>query len=249
MRSLLDGRTEAKPVDMLPILGGMDERRRDWLAERRAAVIADYDKGAATYHDELYPVPLHEIFVRRLADLCPPGGLVLDAPCGTGRYFPIVTAAGRRVVGVDQSAGMLAAARARGLAEATEQAGLQELTFTDIFDGAMTIDAMENVPPEDWPLVLANLHRAVRPGGHLYLTVEEVDQAEIDSALAEAQRQGLPVVEGEVAEGDTAGYHYYPGRDRVLSWLEAEGLTVVDEAVSEHDGWAYRHFLVRSGSG
>jgi hypothetical protein len=30
---------------------------------------------------------------------------------------------------------------------------------------------MENVPPEQWPLVLANLHRAVRPGGVMYLTV------------------------------------------------------------------------------
>ena len=41
----------------------------------------------------------------------------------------------------------------------------------------MTIDAMENVTPEDWPPVLANLRRAVRPGGHLYLTVEEADEA------------------------------------------------------------------------
>ena len=28
----------------------------------------------------------------------------------------------------------------------------------------MTIDGLENVPPEDWPLVLANLRRALRPG-------------------------------------------------------------------------------------
>jgi hypothetical protein len=31
----------------------------------------------------------------------------------------------------------------------------------------MCVDAMENVFPEDWPQVLANLRRALRPGGHL----------------------------------------------------------------------------------
>ena len=72
---------------------------------------------------------------------------------------------------------MLAKARARQLATKVEKVGLQELAFDAEFDGAMTIDAMENVPPEDWPVVLANLHRAVRPGGHLYLTVEMVDDS------------------------------------------------------------------------
>lgn len=74
----------------------------------------------------------------------------------------------------------------------------------------MTIDAMENVPPEEWPGVLANLHRAIRPGGHLDLTVEEVDDAEIGAGMAEAERRGWPAVRGEIIEGDTAGYHYYP---------------------------------------
>jgi len=220
-----------------------------WLAERRAAVVSDYDAEASTYGDDDYPAPLHPVFVRRLVDTCSPGGVVLDAPCGTGRYFGLVTEAGRRVVGIDQSAGMLAQARRRGLAEQLEPVGLQELTFERRFDAVMTVDAMENVPPEDWPLVLANLHRAVRPGGHLYLTVEEIDDGEIDAAFATAHAAGLPAVRGEVVEGDTAGYHFYPGRDRVDRWLAAEGLAVVAEAIDQQDGWAYRHLLVRDASG
>jgi SAM-dependent methyltransferase len=152
-------------------------------------------------------------------------------------------------VGVDQSAGMLGQARARGLAARLEQVGLQELTYDSAFDGVMTIDAMENVPPEDWPLVLANLGRALRPGGHLYLTVEEVDQAEIDAAFDDAQRLGLPAVHGEVVEGDTAGYHYYPGRDRVDTWLRDAGFSMVHEDFSQHDGWVYRHLLTRGEAG
>jgi SAM-dependent methyltransferase len=225
----------------------MDDPRRAWLAERRAAVAAEYDLAAPTYDREAdYPVPLQPSFVRRLLDTCPPGGIVLDAPCGTGRYFALVTETGRRVVGIDQSAGMLAQARARGLADALEQVGLQELAFDRAFDGALTIDAMEHVPPEDWPLVLANLRRSIRPGGHLYLTVEEMDEAAVDAAFTDAQHRGWPAVHGEVVEGDTAGYHYYPGRPRVMGWLADSGLEVVDEASDEQAGWGYWHLLLRS---
>ena len=219
--------------------------REDWLRERRAAVTAQYDAEAPSYDEELYPTTSHAAFVERLLRTCPLGGVVLDAPCGTGRYFELVRAAGRRVVGIDQSAGMLAQARSKGIAERVERVGLQELAFDSEFDGSMTIDALENIPPEEWPLVLANLHRAVRQDGHLYLTVEEVDEAEIEAGDAVARANRWPAVHGEVIEGDTAGYHYYPGRERVMGWLEAEGLEVVDEAFDQEEDWGYRHLLVR----
>ena len=222
--------------------------RKEWLAERRAAVRAQYDEEAPSYDEEaVYPVPLHAAFVSRLLETCPAGGRVLDAPCGTGKYFAQVAASGRRVVGVDQSAGMLAQARAKAIAESVQQIGLQELPFKAEFDGAMTIDGMENVPPEDWPLVLANLRRALRPGGHLYLTVEEIEEAEIADALEKQSAQGLPTVHGEVIEGDTAGYHFYPGRNQALTWLAESGLELVAEDFDQQEGFGYRHLLSRSG--
>ena len=218
--------------------------RRDWLLQRRAAVEATYDAEAASYDEHPYPVDTQRLFVERLVATCPPNGIVLDAPCGTGQYFSLVAAAGRRVVGIDQSAGMLAQARARGIAVALHQVGLQEITFDREFDAAMTVDAMENVFPEDWPAVLANLHRAVRPGGHLYLTVEEVPETVIDDAFADMSARGLPVVRGEVIEGDVAGYHYYPGRQQVVRWFESEGLEILDQATEQHEDWAYWHLLL-----
>ncbi len=220
--------------------------RAAWLRERRAAVEAEYDAEADRYDDHPYPATSHSTFVRRLLETCPAGGRVLDAPCGTGAYFELVRASGRQVVGIDQSAGMLAQARARQIATALQLIGLQELAFDAEFDGAMTIDAMENVPPEDWPAVLANLHRAIRAGGHLYLTVEMLDESEIDTAFADAAATGLPVVRGEVIEGDTAGYHYYPPPEQVSAWLDAEGLEVVAEDYDQEEGWGYRHLLLRS---
>jgi ubiquinone/menaquinone biosynthesis C-methylase UbiE len=228
-----------------------DVDRPTWLAERRAATISVYDAEAAGYESHGYPVSLQWEMVARLADLCPPGGVILDAPCGTGKYFAAVAAAGRRVVGIDQSAGMLAEAAAKGIAESLVHVGLQELAFDHEFDASMTIDAMENVCPEDWPAVLANLRRAVRPGGHLYLTVEEVQGDIVDAAYAELVARGLPAVRGEVVEGGVAGYHYYPGRDRVLAWVAAEGLSVLNEAYESgpNGEWGYRHFLLRTPAG
>jgi ubiquinone/menaquinone biosynthesis C-methylase UbiE len=221
--------------------------RARWLRDRRAAVEAQYDLEAAGYDDEPYTRTSHASFVDRLLATCPPDGRVLDAPCGTGTFFGQVQRSGHRVVGIDQSAGMLGQARAKGIADELLQVGLQEMAFEAEFDGSMTIDAMENVPPEDWPTVLANLRRAVTPGGHLYITVEEIEDTEIDEAFRSGTAQGLPLVRGEVIEGDTAGYHYYPGRVRVRDWLAVEDLSVVAEAEDwEEDGWGYWHLLLHS---
>jgi len=219
--------------------------RQTWLDQRRAAVLASYDQQAPTYDDHGYPAQTQKDWVARLLRACPATAKILDAPCGTGRYFSSVAAAGHRVVGADQSAGMLARARARGIAIALDQVRLQELPYANEFDAVLTIDAMENIPPEDWPLVLANLHRAARPGGLLYLTVEEVAEPVIEDAFAKLSRRGLPAVRGEVIDGDVAGYHYYPRRDRVTGWLHAAELQMIDEGFNQEDGWGYRHFLLQ----
>ena len=160
--------------------------------------------------------------------------------------FEMVLAAGRTVVGIDQSAGMLAQARAKHPEVVLETIGLQELEFDAAFDAAMCIDAMEFISPEDWPVVLANLHRAVRAGGLIYLTVEQIDPAEIVSVFAETTAEGLPVIHGEnIRRG--GGYHFYPSPDRVSRWLAAEGLEVVDEGVSRARTYGYLHLLVRAG--
>lgn len=219
--------------------------RREWLAERQAAVVAVYNAEAPAYDEHEYPSDVQREWVARALGLIASDGIVLDAPCGTGKYFPLIAAAGHRVVGADQSAGMLAQARARDIASRLDQIALQDLSYVREFDTVITVDAMENVPPEDWPLVLANLHRAVRPGGVMYLTVEEARQSKIDQAYESLSARGLPVVRGETVEGDVAGYHYYPGREQVVHWFGAEGLTIIDEGFKWEDGWGYRHFLLR----
>ncbi len=175
--------------------------RQAWLAQRRAAVVAAYDAEAAAYDQHEYPSDMQREWVAPVLGLIGPGGIVLDAPCGTGKYFPVIAEAGHRVAGVDASAGMLAQAASRGIAVSLVQVALQDLSYVHQFDAGITVDAMENIPPEDWPLVLANLHQAVRPGGPIYLTVEEVGQPEVDRAFESMSARGLPAVRGEIVEG------------------------------------------------
>lgn len=220
--------------------------RQAWIAERRAAVVAAYDSEAATFDENEYPAETQRQWIQRLLELLPPDGVLLDAPCGTGRYFAMIESSGIRVVGIDGSAAMLSQARARGIAEVLEHSTLQDLSYEHAFDGIMTVDAMENVPPEDWPVVLANLHRAIRPGGFLYTTVEERDRSEVEHSFEALAATGAPAVLGEVVEGDVAGYHYYPDRARVMEWFEAEDFAIVDESFQQEDGWGYRHFLLKA---
>jgi ubiquinone/menaquinone biosynthesis C-methylase UbiE len=219
--------------------------RSAWLRERRRVAEERHDTlHAATYDQQEWGAvsPTHRRFVTQLIERCPPGGRILDAACGTGKYFGMVLDAGRRVLGTDQSAGMLAQARAKHPDVPTEKVGLQELAFDAEFDAAMCVDAMENVFPEDWPLVLANLRRALRPGGHLYLTVELIDEQELERVFAEATASGLPVVRGEHTSPG-GGYHYYPALDRVAAWVRDAGL----EPVEDGDGDDYHHLLTRVG--
>ncbi len=103
--------------------------RATWLREQRQKAEADYDtRYAATYDADAEPMTTtHRRYVRRVVRAAPPGGTVLDAACGTGKYFGVVLAAGRHVVGVDQSAGMLDQAAAKHHSAELIQSSLQEL--------------------------------------------------------------------------------------------------------------------------
>jgi hypothetical protein len=142
---------------------------------------------------------------------------------------------------------MAAVARARSLAQSVEQTGLQELAETAAFDGIVCIDAMEHVPPEDWPVVVGNLARALRAGGFLYLSLEVMadQEAELERAYAEALAQGMPAVPGESIGEETGGYHFYPPDSQVAGWLSGAGLGIADDVTDmAYDGWGYRHLLL-----
>lgn len=213
-----------------------------WLKERRQEAEERYSRLWAPLYWEtfgFYPNASHLQFIQKLKDLLPRNSTVLDAACGAGRYMPEFVGKGYTVVGVDQSEGMLGRAEEKFPEVKLEKVGLQEISFQEMFDGAICMDAMENICPEDWPVVVRNFQRALKPNSYLYFTVEVADDAEIKSAFEQAQQVGLPVVYGEWVNDEV--YHYYPSLEQVREWVEEAGFTILEEG--EGDG--YHHFLMR----
>ncbi len=214
-------------------------QRRAFLDERRAAATRRYDELHSASYDEHWGEvsPTHRACVDRLLASTPDGGLVVDVACGTGKYWSQLLAAGRRVLGLDQSSGMLDQARAKHPEVPTRVLGLQDLTGTaelaGIADGLLCVDALENVGPEDWPRVLGGFRAMLRPGASAYLTIE-LSEEPLPAPVDPRQ------VAGELFAG--GGYHYYPDPDRVRGWLAGAGFVTVAQSES-NDYW---HLLVRA---
>jgi ubiquinone/menaquinone biosynthesis C-methylase UbiE len=219
--------------------------RAEWLVEKRRRAEERYDMEYAPTYDETLGAtiePAHRQMTMEFLRLIKDDAEVLDAACGTGKYWPMLLERGLKLYGSDNSREMLARATEKHPDIETAHVRLQELRYMrpSLFDGVTCIDAMENVPPEDWPLVLMGFQRVLRPGGLLYMTVELMDVEELRAAFKEARRAELPVVIGEYARDDT--YHYYPSEGRVCEWLDRARFKLLLHG----SGSGYDHYVCRA---
>jgi SAM-dependent methyltransferase len=218
-----------------------------WLKEMRRDCEAKYDTLWARLYGEgkagQYSNLTHRQFIHEFLSLIPTNSTILDAACGAGRYLPFLLEGGYDVVGIDQSQGMLDQARAKFPGVKFKKNGLQEMAFQERFEGVICIDAMENLPPEDWPLALRNFYQALKSNGYLYFTtetIENTDEGEIRQAFEKSQTAGLPVVYGEWP--DEGVYHYHPTNQQVIEWTRQAGFEIIKEGNGEI--WYY-HILVQ----
>jgi SAM-dependent methyltransferase len=249
-------------VEWLSEVGAME--RAEWLKQMREKAEALYDHLSPKYWVTfgLYANETHREYLQKFLGRVAPRSTLLSAACGAGRYDGMLLEAGHSVVGVDQSAGMLARAKDRFPEARYEKLGLQEMDFREAFDGVICVDAMEHVCPEDWPGILRGFREALKPGGVLYFTLDLAEADEVEAAYERAKGRGLPVVFGEVADGveeayervkalgppvvsgelaDVAVYHYYPSLEQVRAWIGQAGLVIEEEGT----GNGYEHFVVR----
>jgi SAM-dependent methyltransferase len=242
--------------------------RAEWLKYMQNKAETLYDHFGAKYWVEigLYANETHLEFLQKFLGRIPAHSILLSAACGAGRYDGMLLEAGHSVVGIDQSVGMLAQARKHFPEVRYEKIGLQEMDFREEFDGAICMDAMEHICPEDWPGILRGFWKALKPGGVLYFTEGLEDAVAVEEAYKRAKKRGLPVVFGEVADQveeaseravvygevtDVSVYHYCPSLEQVRAWIEQAGLTIEEEGQTElaideegTDNW-YEHFVVR----
>ena len=146
------------------------------------------------------------------------------------------------------------------------------MRFENEFEGAICIEALEHVFPEEWPVILGGFRKALKQGGVLYFTVDTTTKEYLQSCYERAVAQGLPVVFGEVADkveeaskkviaahgavpdevSDKSVYHYYPGLERVRNWLEEQHFGIVTQGTGTF-AWGsdnayeatYEHYVVR----
>jgi SAM-dependent methyltransferase len=222
--------------------GGVKMNRPDWLRQMRREAEEKYTTLWAPDYVEkwgTYDNTTHQQFIQKFLNLLDPHSIVLDAACGAGRYMPMLLEKGHTVFGIDQSQGMLDSARKRFPDVYLEKIGLQEMSFVEMFDGALCMDAMEHVCPEDWLPIFQNFHRALKSNGCIYFTVEIANADEVTEAFQIAQEMGLPVVYGEWVNDEV--YHYYPSMNQVREWMREAGFRPVEEG----EGDSYRHFIIQ----
>jgi SAM-dependent methyltransferase len=212
--------------------------RREFLDRRRDICRRRYDEIHAIGYDEqwgAYCNPTHLRCLAELVDLTTVDAELLDAGCGTGKYWQHLLDRDRRIVGIDQSREMLARARAKNPTVLTQALALQDLRhvadFHGRFDGLLCVDVMENVGPEDWPLVLDGFRTVLRTGSPAYLTVELPEEP-----ITGPVPRGL--APGEVIED--GAYHHYPAPEAVTDWLDDAGFQIL----TERTGDGYWHLLV-----
>ena len=170
---------------MLAACSGLDVPAR----ASDAYVEETFDSFAASFDSKLaqlsYRAP--ELVAEMLADSGVEASKsldVLDAGCGTGLCGPLVAPYARRLVGVDLSAPMIAQARARNVYDELVK---RELTAylcesTAAFDVIVSADTLVYFGLlED---VVAAAANALRPGGRLIFTVEELNGAGSNAGYA-----------------------------------------------------------------
>jgi 2-polyprenyl-3-methyl-5-hydroxy-6-metoxy-1,4-benzoquinol methylase len=238
--------------------------RSVWLKLMQKRTEAVYDRFSSRYWVTwgLEVEETHRHYLQKFLERVAPHGTILSAACGAGRFDGMLLEAGHSVVGIDQSAGVLASAKEHHPEAEYKKMALHEMNFQETFDGIICMDAMEHICPEDYPGILLGFQEALKPSGVLYFTADREEEPDFDlqKYFEQGKALGLPIVFGEVADEsafeqamameqmdvpdeltDKAVYHYYPPLKKVREWIDQAGFEVEEEGA----GSGFHHFVVR----
>lgn len=179
----------------------------DWSSSFESASVAAME----VYDDVLVPrlfTPWAEVLLDRVAPRR--GERVLDVACGPGSVTRLVAervGPTSRVLGCDFSAAMLALARAKAMPAESAPVEYIEAPADSLpvagesFDVGVCQQGLQFFP--DRSAALAELYRALRPGGRLGIAVwSAIDDSPVFAAMAEALRE---TAGGELADRYRAG--------------------------------------------
>lgn len=145
------------------------------------------------------------------------GEHILDLGCGDGQLTARIAPSGAKVVGLDASPQMAAAARTRGIE--VEEGNAESLPFADAaFDAVFSNAALHWV--HDQEAMLAEVHRVLKPGGRFVAEMGGMGNiAAIRVAL-------MAVMSRHGYDGREDNVNYYPTPDAYSRRLERNGFKV-----------------------
>jgi SAM-dependent methyltransferase len=148
----------------------------------RATRVA-YDTVAVDYAEllstELAAKPLDRALVAAFAELVQAAGVgpVADLGCGPGRVTAHLHSLGLTAFGVDLSPAMVAVARRAHPGLRFDEGSMTALDLTDgVLGGIVAWYSINHTPPDRLPVVFAEFHRVLGPGGHLLLAFQVGDE-------------------------------------------------------------------------
>ncbi|WP_406260965.1 class I SAM-dependent methyltransferase [Actinacidiphila glaucinigra] len=199
-----------------------------------AAVRESYDTVAAAYAAKVSRPdgldPLSRAMLAAFAETVRTAdrGPLADLGCGPGYVTAHLAALGVPAYGVDLSPRMVELARE---AHPHLRFTVGSMTALDIGDGelggALAYYSTHHTPPELLPVVFAEVHRVLAPGGHLMLAGWAGDDEHVHPEHAYG---GHPV---------SYGLHLLPA-PRIAALIEEAGLTVTARLVQEPGAGAKR---------
>lgn len=133
------------------------------IASHEAFVGSRFDELEGRFKSEVPAQdPRAHALVKNLGPLA--GTRVLDLGCGKGRFAKLLLNSGARVIGLDLSAAMLAAANELDRVRATAR----RLPFAAAsFDSVIAVEVFEHLAPQSIDCVCQEAARVLRPGGTL----------------------------------------------------------------------------------
>ncbi|MEV5970470.1 class I SAM-dependent methyltransferase [Streptomyces sp. NPDC051921] len=142
-----------------------------------------YDAIAPTYaelfHDPLADRPWERALLGAFAELVRAnggGGGVADLGCGPGQVTAYLHGLGLRAFGVDASPVMVELARAANPGLRFEVGSMAALDVEDgALGGVLSRWSVIHTPPQDLPVILAEIARVLAPGGHLLVEFPATD--------------------------------------------------------------------------
>jgi methionine biosynthesis protein MetW len=175
--------------------------------------------------------------VRDALALLDPGDRLLDVGCGEGTLGQLARTMFREVHGIDIAEDAVRLSREKGLITHRVNLNTEPAPYSDnTFDTVVTLDVIEHM--FDPIRFIRELHRILRPGGHLVLSTPNIRKIQRVLTLI---RGRFPRTSYDPVGFDGGHLHYFTSADlRDLLTTNGFDVVTVDGICGDRRTWKYR---------